>query len=412
MSKQTAEFKKSANDTKTPAGKLNLLPPAERELLINTWNATQCDYPSYLCIHQLFEAQVARTPDAPALVHEDQTLSYAQLNARANRLAHRLIQLGVVPDARVAICVTRSPAMVVGLLAILKAGGAYVPLDPAYPSERLVYILADAAPTIVLADETGHAALGQAALACRTVLDPNELPPRADANPQVPSLTARHLAYVIYTSGSTGTPKGVMVEHRNVTNFLTAMSASIGIASHDRLLAVTSIAFDIAGLELYLPMSQGAMIVMASRDEVADPVKLQNQIIAQKISLMQAVPSVWRTLLDLPGPTLDLKALCGGEALSSRLSTQLRLATRGVWNLYGPTETTIWSSIYRISKHRDTNGVTAPIGRPIANTRVYLLDAYGQPVPLGAAGELYIGGDGVARGYLNRPELTAERFVP
>nr|WP_323073551.1 non-ribosomal peptide synthetase [Mycetohabitans endofungorum] len=412
MSKQTAEFKKSASDTKTPAGKLNLLPPAERELLINTWNATQCDYPSYLCIHQLFEAQVARTPDAPALVHEDQTLSYAQLNARANHLAHRLIQLGVVPDARVAICVTRSPAMVVGLLAILKAGGAYVPLDPAYPSERLVYILADAAPTIVLADETGHAALGQAALACRTVLDPNELPPRADANPQVPSLTARHLAYVIYTSGSTGTPKGVMVEHRNVTNFLTAMSASIGIASHDRLLAVTSIAFDIAGLELYLPMSQGAMIVMASRDEVADPVKLQNQIIAQKISLMQAVPSVWRTLLDLPGPTLDLKALCGGEALSSRLSTQLRLATWGVWNLYGPTETTIWSSIYRISKHRDTNGVTAPIGRPIANTRVYLLDAYGQPVPLGAAGELYIGGDGVARGYLNRPELTAERFVP
>ncbi|MCG1019972.1 AMP-binding protein, partial [Mycetohabitans sp. B4] len=156
-----------------------------------------------------FEAQVARTPDAIALVHEDQTLSYAQLNARANRLAHQLIQLGVVPDARVAICVARSPAMVVGLLAILKAGGAYVPLDPAYPCERLAYILADAAPAIVLADETGHAALGQAALACCTVLDPNVLPPRADANPQVPSLTARHLAYVIYTSGSTGTPKGV-----------------------------------------------------------------------------------------------------------------------------------------------------------------------------------------------------------
>ncbi|SIT66707.1 amino acid adenylation domain-containing protein [Burkholderia sp. b13] len=395
-----------------PVATLELLSPAERQLLLNTWNATQQAYPAHRCVHQLFEAQVERTPEATALVFEDQTLSYAQLNAQANRLAHQLIELGIKPDTRVAICVQRSPAMVVGLLAILKAGGAYVPLDPAYPGERLAHILADAAPSIVFADAAGRAALGDAALAECTVLDPATLPALPDTNPSVAGLTARHLAYVIYTSGSTGTPKGVMVEHCNVVNFLVAMSSSPGMASHDRLLAVTSIAFDIAGLELYLSISQGATVVLARREEVTDPVKLQSRIIEQRISVMQAVPSVWRALLDLPEPTLNLTALCGGEALPLSLSAQLSCMTQGVWNLYGPTETTIWSSSLSISEHRDTAGSMASIGRPIANTRVYLLDAHGQPVPLGAVGELYIGGAGVARGYLNRPTLTAERFVP
>ncbi|MCG1020028.1 AMP-binding protein, partial [Mycetohabitans sp. B4] len=200
-------------------------------LLLQTWNATQRDYPAHQCIHQLFEAQVERTPEATALVfeaqvermpeatalvYENQTLSYAELNARANRLAHQLIELGVQPDARVAICVQRSPAMVVGLLAILKAGGAYVPLDPSYPGERLAHILTDAAPDIVLADAAGRVALGDAALAHRMVLDPNRLPAQAETNPVVPDLTSRHLAYVIYTSGSTGVPKGVMVHHQGV----------------------------------------------------------------------------------------------------------------------------------------------------------------------------------------------------
>ena len=197
-----------------PVWQLEVLPRDERTLLLETWNATECDYPAQQCIHQLFEAQVERTPEAIALVYEDQALSYAELNAQANRLAHQLIELGVKPDARVAICVERSPAMVVGLLAILKAGGAYVPLDPAYPGERLAHILADAAPAILLADTVGRTALGEAALASLTVLDPNALPESAVTNPHVPGLTARHLAYVIYTSGSTGTPKGVMVEHR------------------------------------------------------------------------------------------------------------------------------------------------------------------------------------------------------
>ncbi|MEJ2768461.1 amino acid adenylation domain-containing protein, partial [Mycetohabitans sp. B46] len=392
-------------------GQLEILPNEEREQLLQAWNATQQPYPSHLCVHQLFEAQAQRTPEATALVSEDQAVSYAELNARANRLAHQLIELGVQPDARVAICVERSPAMVVGLLAILKAGGAYVPLDPAYPGERLAHILTDAAPAIVLADAAGRTALGDAVLASRTVLDPHSVPQRAETNPAVNGLMSHHLAYVIYTSGSTGKPKGVMVEHRNVVNFLTAMSSSPGITSDDRLLAVTSIAFDIAGLELYWPMSQGATVVMASRDEVTDPVKLHNRIIEQRITVMQAVPSVWRALLELPEPMLNLKILCGGEALPSSLSIRLGRATGGLWNLYGPTETTIWSSALQWVGPRDTDGPTVPIGRPIANTQLYVLDAYGQPVPLGAVGELYIGGAGVARGYLNRPELTTERFV-
>jgi amino acid adenylation domain-containing protein len=392
-------------------GGIDLLDAEERHRLLVEWNATQQDYPADQCIHQLFEAQVERTPQAPALVYEDQTLSYAQLNARANRLAHQLIELGVKPDARVALCVERSLAMVVGLLAILKAGGAYVPLDPAYPGERLLHILEDASPQMVLADAVGRAALGEAALADRTVLDPNTVPQQAQTNPSVAELTSRHLAYVIYTSGSTGMPKGVMVEHHNVINFVRAMASSPGITRDDRLLAVTSVAFDIAGLELYLPLSQGATVVIASRDEIVDPNQLQQRIIEHKISLMQATPAVWRSLLNLPEPVLNLTALCGGEALPVHLSAQLSGVTRRLWNLYGPTETTIWSTVSQVGEYPADQPIEL-IGRPIANTRIYLLDSYGQPVPLGAAGELYIGGAGVARGYLNRPELTAERFVP
>ncbi|WP_338861074.1 amino acid adenylation domain-containing protein [Mycetohabitans rhizoxinica] len=392
-------------------GGIDLLDAEERHRLLVEWNATQQDYPANQCIHQLFEAQVERTPQATALVYEDQTLSYAQLNARANRLAHQLIELGVTPDARVALCVERSLAMVVGLLAILKAGGAYVPLDPAYPGERLLHILEDASPQMVLADGVGRAALGEAALADRTVLDPNTVPQQAQTNPSVAELTSRHLAYVIYTSGSTGMPKGVMVEHHNVINFVRAMASSPGITRDDRLLAVTSVAFDIAGLELYLPLSQGATVVIASRDEIVDPNQLQQRIIEHKISLMQATPAVWRSLLNLPKPVLNLTALCGGEGLPVHLSAQLSGVTRRLWNLYGPTETTIWSTVSQVGEYPADQPIEL-IGRPIANTQIYLLDSYGQPVPLGAAGELYIGGAGVARGYLNRPELTAERFVP
>ncbi|WP_425117683.1 non-ribosomal peptide synthase/polyketide synthase [Burkholderia gladioli] len=391
---------------------VDILPPEERKLLLGDWNATQADYPEQHCIHQSFEQQVERTPDAVALVFEDQTLSYTQLNERANQLAHELIALGVQPDSRVAICVERSSAMLVGLLAILKAGGAYVPLDPAYPGERLAHILIDADPDIVLVDTAGRAALGQDALDGRRLLDPNVLPAeRSTSNPVVPRLTSRHLAYVIYTSGSTGKPKGVMVEHRQVLNFLSAMATAPGIHSRDRLLAITSMSFDIAALELYLPLGKGATVVLAARRDVMDPLALHDLIVRQRISMLQATPAIWRTLLAQPDIKLPLVALCGGEALQADLSLRLQAATRQVWNLYGPTETAIWSTVLPV---RDDPARTLPasaIGRPIANTRIYLLDEHGQPVPTGAVGELHIGGDGVARGYLNRPELTAERFV-
>ena len=250
----------------TPIGALNVLPAEERRLQLETWNATAAPYAQERCIHQLFEDQVRKSPEAPAVVHEDRVLSYGELNAEANRLAHHLIGLGVVADARVAICVERSAAMVIGLLAVLKAGGAYVPLDPAYPSERLSQIVTDASPSLVLIDRAGRGALGEAALAGRTLVDLEPLREgrstvrsfEAVEDPQVEGLTSRHLAYVIYTSGSTGTPKGVMVEHQQVANFLSAMASILAIEPSDSWLAVTSIAFDIAGLELYLPLTWGA----------------------------------------------------------------------------------------------------------------------------------------------------------
>jgi amino acid adenylation domain-containing protein len=386
---------------------LELLSPAERQLLQQTWNATQRDYPSHLCIHQLFEAQVERTPEAPALVYEDQTFSYAQLNTQANRLAHQLIKLGVKPDARVAICAERSPAMVVGLLAILKAGGAYVPLDLSYPGERLAHILADAAPNIVLADAAGRAALGEAALAEYTVLDPATLPALPDTNPSVAALTARHLAYVIYTSGSTGTPKGVMVEHRGVVNLALAQIACFGVQPASRVLQFASFSFDASASEIWMAFGSGAALYLPPEAARQDRHALWDYLASHAITHATLPPALLQHGADLSsfGPSLTL--ILAGEAPSATLVRDL--AEQGtVLNAYGPTETTVCATAWRGA--RDFSG-EVPIGRPIANTRIYLLDAHGQPVPLGAVGELYIGGAGVARGYLNRPELTAERFV-
>ncbi|MCG1043369.1 amino acid adenylation domain-containing protein [Mycetohabitans sp. B8] len=399
----------------TAAQQLQVLPEAERQLLLDTWNATQRDYPSHLCIHQLFEAQVERTPEAPALVFEAHTLSYAQLNAQANRLAHQLIEWGVKPDARVAICVQRSPALVVGLLAVLKAGGAYVPLDPGYPSERLAHILSDAAPSIVLADATGRAALGEAALASCTVLDPTTLPALPDTNPSVAELTAQHLAYVIYTSGSTGMPKGVQSEHQALINRLVWMQQAYGLTTADRVLQKTPVSFDVSVWEFFWTLLNGATLVVAAPDVHKDPAALIELITRQHITTAHFVPSMLSMFLHNEGVkhcTSVKRLICSGEALpgaSVRLC-QMLLPSAQLYNLYGPTEAAIDVTAWTCPANYTED--TVPIGRPIANTRVYLLDAHGQPVPLGAVGELYIGGAGVARGYLNRPELTAERFVP
>ncbi|PPB79706.1 non-ribosomal peptide synthetase, partial [Mycetohabitans endofungorum] len=380
----------------------------ERHRLLVEWNATQRDYPAHLCIHQLFEAQVERTPEAPALVFEAQTLSYAQLNARANRLAHQLLEWGVKPDARVAICVQRSPALVVGLLAILKAGGAYVPLDPAYPGERLAHILADAAPNIVLADAAGRAALSDVALAECTVLDPTILPALPDTNPSVAGLTARHLAYVIYTSGSTGTPKGVMVEHRGVVNLALAQIACFGVQPASRIVQFASFSFDASASEILMAFGSGAALYLPPETARHDRHALWDYLASHAITHATLPPALLQHGADLASFGWSLTLILAGEAPSATLIRDL--AEQGtVFNAYGPTETTVCATAWHGA--RDFSG-EVPIGRPIANTRVYLLDAHGQPVPLGAVGELYIGGAGVARGYLNRPELTAERFVP
>ncbi|WP_332415385.1 amino acid adenylation domain-containing protein [Mycetohabitans rhizoxinica] len=401
-----------AADDQHPVTRVQLLTSAERTLLLETWNATQQDYPSHQCIHQLFEAQVERTPQATALVYEEQTLSYAQLNAQANRLAHQLIELGVVPDARVAICVERSPAMVVGLLAILKAGGAYVPLDPAYPGARLAHILTDAAPDIVLADAAGRAALGEAALAHRTVLDPNTLPKQADTNPSLPALTSCHLAYVIYTSGSTGIPKGVLVQHSSVVNHGIVVAQRLELSSRDRLLQFSSLSFDASVEEIFCTLCYGATLVLRTDAWLADAKQFWDFCEANRVSLVDLPTQFWAQLIqEKVAVANSVRAiLIGGDTLS--VSAQSAWLAGGhqarLLNTYGPTETTIIVTIYEIVGDSDH---WRCIGRPIANTQIYLLDSYGQPVPLGAVGELYIGGAGVARGYLNRPELTAERFV-
>ncbi|WP_146741741.1 AMP-binding protein, partial [Lonsdalea populi] len=349
--------------------------------LLEAFNATDADFPQHLLVHELFEAQAERGPDAVAVVFGERTLSYAELNRRANQLAHHLMALGVRPDDRVALCVERGPEMVVALLAILKAGAAYIPLDPTYPTERLRYMLEDGKPVTLL---TQHALLDRLDSRLPTVLldDPRTAGQDSpDGNPDARALglTPRHLAYVIYTSGSTGKPKGVMIEHVNLVNFLWSMRREPGMAQEDVLLGVTSLCFDISILELFLPLLSGAQLVLATQSQAADAQQLAALIVRHQVSFMQATPATWRMLLQLPDFSLPVgfKALCGGEALSEKLATQMLQRVDTLWNMYGPTETTIWSAL---------NGLTRPlpyIGHPIANTRIYILDAQGQPAPLG-----------------------------
>ncbi|MDB6375150.1 amino acid adenylation domain-containing protein, partial [Photorhabdus bodei] len=395
-------------------GEIDILSPMERRLLLETWNATETAYPDALCIHQLFEQQAEKNPDAIALVNEDQTLSYAELNACANRLAHQLIALGVVPDQRVAICVARSPAMVVGLLAVLKAGGAYVPLDPDYPSERLVYILADALPVILLADVTGRTALGENVLTGLTVLDPNTLPDQPDSNPQISELTSRHLAYVIYTSGSTGTPKGVMVEHRQLVNQITALNTKWLFNASDRLLQFCNLSFDVCASEIFCAITQGSAIVLRTNQWTFSAQEFWRLCESYKITYIAIPAQFWGIISKVSQDDIyqGLRIICiGGEAISDQ-ALESWLSVHGespvLANCYGPTEATITTTISCLNEMARQASI---IGRPLQNMRIYLLDIYGQPVPLGVTGEIYIGGVGIARGYLNRPDLTVECFV-
>src|SRR2546425_59050 len=388
-------------------GELPLLTNAERRQL-SEWNDTGRAYP-HSCVHELFEAQVERTPDAVAVVFEDQQLTFRELNGRANQLAHHLRSLGVGPEALVGICVERSLETVEGLLGILKAGGAYVPLDPEYPKERLAFMVRDSGLSVLLTQAHLQAKLSEfhTQLVCldshRSTISSQTL---ANCRSRV---EPGNLAYVIYTSGSTGRPKGVEITHRSLVNFLASMQAEPGLTAKDTLLAVTTTSFDIAGLELYVPLIVGARVVVASRDTAGDGPRLREKLATSGATFMQATPITWRSLVDAGWEgSKDLKILCGGEALPRELANELVRRGRSVWNMYGPTETTIWSTVYQVGS---ADGPVF-IGRPIANTEIYVLDNQLQPIPVGVAGELYIGGDGLARGYRSRPELTAEKFIP
>ncbi|NEP59574.1 MAG: amino acid adenylation domain-containing protein [Symploca sp. SIO2G7] len=383
--------------------------------LLGNWKNTQADYPNQ-CLHQLVESQVELTPDSIAVSFEDSSLTYRELNSKANQLARYLQTLGVEPDALVGICVERSLDMVIGLLGILKAGGAYVPLDPSYPQDRLAFMIEDSQCRVLLSNSEQLERLPehQAKVVCLET-DRETIAQYSQENPDS-GVKPDNLAYTIYTSGSTGKPKGVQIGHQALVNFLTSMSQVPGVTQEDVLVAVTTISFDIAGLELYLPMIVGARVVLVSREVASDPTRLIKVIEQSGTTVMQATPATWRMLLAAgwQGDS-NLKILCGGEAMSRELANQLLVRSSSVWNMYGPTETTVWSAVQQV-KLENSN---VPIGQPIANTQIYLVDPEQrqnnqqlQLVPLGEPGELLIGGVGLARGYLNRPELTEERFIP
>jgi amino acid adenylation domain-containing protein len=402
---------------------LPILTAQERRQVLYEWNNTQAEFPKDKCIHELFEAQVERTPDAPAVVFEDSQLTYRELNKRANQLAHHLRELGVGPDMLVAICIERSLEMVVGLLAILKAGGAYVPLDPDYPVERLRYMLEDSAPAALLTQTRFVGlvnGLNQGSPVIDLTTDSSKWADQPDGNPDVASvgLTPQHLAYVIYTSGSTGKPKGVMVEHRALVQHCWFCCARYQLNSYDRVLLFYSISFDPSVEKILCTWLVGAGLVLVSTDLLV-PQRLWAKVRKHRVSVAGFPPHYWQLLLDF-ARTVEAEAssplrilTLGGDALNSQLAeqTQRELPRTQLFNVYGPTEAVISSTSFEIRPGHCRAEATAPIGRPITNTQIYILDRRGQPAPIGVAGELHIGGIGIARGYLNQPVLTQGKFV-
>ena len=378
-----------------------------------SWNATQLEYPRNLCIHQLFEAQAQRAPDATAVVYESQNLSYRELNHRANRLAHYLLGLGIRPDDRVAICVERSFDMVVGLLGILKAGGAYVPLDPSYPAERLTFMLRDSTPVALLTQVAVEGSLAGLGTSVPVVLLDAETEsgfsyyPDHNPDPKALGLESRHLAYVIYTSGSTGQPKGVMNAHSSLCNLARAQIQLFGVNPDSRILQFASFSFDASVSELMMALCSGARLCLANKASLLPGMPLLSTLRYHQITHVTLPSSVLAACTN-DSALASMTLIVAGDICLSALAQDWSKRHR-FFNAYGPTETTVCATTYCC--HPEYDGVL-PIGRPIANTQIYILDAHLQPVPLGVRGEIYIGGAGVARGYLNRPELTAERFLP
>jgi amino acid adenylation domain-containing protein len=384
-------------------GDLPLLTSEELEQL-SAWNNNVAKYPQ-TCVHTLIADQSARSPDRVAVVFDNHQLTYSELDHLARQVAAALRAAGAALGSRIAICLERSLEMIVGVLGILQTGAAYVPLDPVHPVERLSDMAEDAGADLLLTQRNLIARLPQAFRRCVLIEDALTMPPGDPPEPQDPE----SLAYVIFTSGSTGRPKGVAVPHRAIVNLLSSMHREPGLALDDRFLAVTNPCFDISALELFWPLVTGARCVIATQDAVVDGSKLLKNLKRHGITTMQATPSTWRLLIGAGWnrSTCELKVLCGGETLPADLANELLERSDSVWNLYGPTETTIWSSLSRVQEH-----CPITIGRPIQNTQFYVLDRRMRRVPVGIPGELYIGGDGLAKGYLNRSGLNNERFLP
>jgi len=377
-----------AADASQLLSNLSLLSEAEKHKMLYDWNATSASYPKNKSFDRVFSEQATITPQSIAVRYGSETLTYADLDKRSNQLAHWLKRQDVGNGTLAGISLEPSIEMLMGVLAVLKTGAAYVPLDPSYPQDRLEFIRRDASLPLILSAENW----------------PDFTQESDDA---LPALDADRLAYVIYTSGSTGVPKGVEIGHRALVNFLWSMQRQPGISPQDKLLAVTTLSFDIAGLELLLPLTVGAEVVIASRAARRDGHALLRLIETAGITLMQATPTTFKLMLDAGwANSPNLKVLCGGEELTRDLANELVGRASSVWNMYGPTETTIWSTCEQVSAGEGA----VSIGKPIGNTFVYVLDAQGRPAPLGVPGELYIGGDGLAHGYHMRAELTAERF--
>lgn len=389
--------------------RLPVMGEAEQETVLRAWNNTRAPFPEDTCLHTLIEAQVARSPERIAACFGEQRITFAELNQRANQLAHYLQSLGIQPDELVGIHLERSIEMLVAVLGVMKSGAAYVPLDPNFPPDRLKLIAEDARIKALITHSgiMEHAPPHDGHQICIDA-DHERLAGFSSANP-TSAVQARNLLYVIFTSGSTGRPKGVQLEHRSVVNFLLSMQHEPGLSADDVLLAVTTLSFDIAVLELYLPLITGAQIVIASYNDTLDGRRLLELIARHSVTLLQATPATWRLMLEAGWPgTPGLKALCGGEALPMELAQQILPRCTALWNMYGPTETTVWSTLHHITRVQDF----VSIGYPIRNTSIYILDAADKPAPIGVPGELTIGGDGLARGYFERPELTAQKFVP
>src|SRR5260221_410412 len=387
---------------------LPLLSASDARQLLEGWNNTRVERPSGLTVHGLFEAQAKASPDSVAVIFGPRQFTYSELDRRTNQLAHHLRKLGVKPGVLVGVFIERSLEMLVALLGTLKAGGAYVPIDPTFPPERVRFVLEDAGASVVLTQAalTKEWSFGDAQV---VQLDGDwDLIARGDTKKLNEIAAPDDLAYVIYTSGSTGKPKGVEIPHRAVVNLLQAMLVQPGLAKTDVLAAVTPLSFDISGLELFLPLCVGAKLAIVSRETAQYAVQLLEYLKEVNATVVQATPVTWQQLLDAGWRGEPaLKVLCGGEAFPRELANELVKRATSVWNMYGPTETTIWSAALEVKAGEGP----VPIGHPIANTELFVLDQELQFIPIGVPGELYISGLGLARGYHNRPELTAEKFV-